>query len=197
MNTKEILISLVTQYDEKQSHKKSYNMYALSQYFQAIENIDFSNRIEHELKKNFNDRLLTFLLKKLKKHFINNIDIFTKAYIESMLLHSFDVNEKALIKNYDIKDISLEALEIIINDCKKFQNDNKEALLTLGEDEFERVGYCFWVSRNHINNRKGFDSKYWTLFQYLDVIGQSLNKYSKTFPRFELYVDDDNKLYKV
>jgi hypothetical protein len=69
MTLRETLISLVTQYDKKQSTKKFYNPYALAQYLEAVDRVvaDFEKGmgLNEALTKNFNDRLLEFLVKKV------------------------------------------------------------------------------------------------------------------------------------
>ena len=64
-DTKDKLISAATEYDRKQSTKRSYNPYALSQYFAAIDEVilevDRGVSVETALAHHFNDRLLATL----------------------------------------------------------------------------------------------------------------------------------------
>lgn len=67
MNTRDKLIHAATEYDRKQSTRRGYNPYALSQYFAAIDEtmaqVDKGVSIKTALAENFNDRLLTVLVK--------------------------------------------------------------------------------------------------------------------------------------
>ena len=64
---KNTLISAVTQHDIRQSKRPGYNIYALPQYLDALSDvftdIDNGGSLEASLRKNFNDRLLSCVLK--------------------------------------------------------------------------------------------------------------------------------------
>ncbi len=74
MTTHERLISALTQYDEKQSHRKGHNPSALALYFEALDRAEaeaaelkgdfaWSDRLVAALKRNFCDRVLTAVLR--------------------------------------------------------------------------------------------------------------------------------------
>ena len=70
INTLKIrMLNVVTKYDHKQSSKKSYNIWALSQYYhgvaRVIEAIDSGKDIEEALKVGFCGSLLRHIAKKL------------------------------------------------------------------------------------------------------------------------------------
>lgn len=67
MKPKDKLVSLLTQYDAKQSTKKGHNPFALGIYFQAADDcmamVESGKPLRNALMTCFNDRLLDYLLR--------------------------------------------------------------------------------------------------------------------------------------
>lgn len=68
MNFEQKLISLVTQWDEKQSRKKCYNIFALSLYIKSVQDVcvpvfQKTGNKKEAILAGFNDRLADFLIK--------------------------------------------------------------------------------------------------------------------------------------
>ena len=65
------LVHAATEYDRKQEGKRGYNIYALSQYFDAIDRAiadhESGKTIRQALVNNFCDRILDHLLKAVRK----------------------------------------------------------------------------------------------------------------------------------
>lgn len=91
--------------------------------------------------------------------FINGlaIDDFTQAYIECALWSSHDEENEGdyLDKRYSIKDIDLDSLKTIIEECRDFQQSwamtlNKYCQLVQNEEYsgMELAGHDYWLTRN-------------------------------------------------
>jgi hypothetical protein len=114
----------------------------------------------------------------------NVMDKFTLAYIEAALWSSHDDNDNYFDENYTLEDISEETLNQIINDCQKFQNDNKTLLEGL---DLELCGHDFLLTRNH--HGAGF----WD--RGLGKLGDRLTEESEKYKEIDLYIGDNNKIY--
>lgn len=124
-----------------------------------------------------------------------NLDDFTKAYIICALWSTNDESDDSggepLENNYSIEDISPETLDIIIKDCKQFQEENKD-LLALAKynkewPDVEMQGHDFWLTRN------GHGSGFWD--GDLGEVGDKLTEACKKFGEVNLYVGDNGLIY--
>lgn len=68
------------------------------------------------------------------------MDEFTRDYIECMLW-----TEE--LDQYDLSDIEEQSLQMIINECKVFQQDNAKTLESISKSECY-PGHDFWLTRN-------------------------------------------------
>ena len=127
---------------------------------------------------------------------IRTLDKFTLAYIECALWSSLDESTpnggRPLDKNYSIDDIDEKTLGKIVEDCKKFQEDNEKMLNELESPNHhysleEMAGYDFWLTRNR--HGAGFWDGDWRKY------GDELTDASQKFGEFNLYVGDDGKIY--
>jgi len=119
-----------------------------------------------------------------------DLDAFTTAYLECALWSSTDEsNEQGgepLDDNYGLDDISLEALQSAIDDCRSFQESNAD---DLAESELsdEQAGHDFWLTRN------GHGAGFWD--RGLGEVGDRLSKASKPYGSVDLYVGDDGQIH--
>jgi hypothetical protein len=127
---------------------------------------------------------------------MQEIDEFTTAYIEAALFTTTDNSDESggepLDKNYNEDDISPEAMATIIEDCRKFQEENEEDINVWDDggrySADEMAGHDFWLTRN------GHGSGFWD-GDWGDEIGDRLTEASKAYGECNLYVGDDGKLY--
>lgn len=123
----------------------------------------------------------------------HNVDDFTRAYIEAALWSSD--NEECL-DDCDIDDFSEETFSKIVEDCRKFQEDNGKLLVAenfignrSGEYNIESMaGHDFWLTRAH--HGAGFWDGDWE-----EEVGQQLTDAAHKFPEVTVYLGDDGKLY--
>lgn len=115
---------------------------------------------------------------------------FTLSYLEAALWSSIDDNDQPLDKNYGIDDLAPETLAAVIEDCRKFQEQNAADLATYdGPWSAEEMGgHDFWLTRNH--HGSGFWDGDWR-----GDVGQRLTEASGKFNEVTLYVGDDGKIY--
>jgi hypothetical protein len=125
----------------------------------------------------------------------DSLDDFTKAYVECALWSSMDnsteVGGEPMDKNYGPEDIHPATLAIMILDCKKFQDENRD--LIVGKyirrsqyTDMEFAGHDFWLTRN--GHGAGFLDGDWET-------GDALDKASKLYRELELYVGPNRKIY--
>lgn len=136
---------------------------------------------------------------------MKQLDDFTTGYIDAMLWAETDNSDESggepLDENYDACDIAEESLQEIIEDCKKFQEENAEDLLEVdcwfgGPDSYgntyyssdECAGHDFWLTRN------GHGTGFWDR-NYDEEVRDRLTSSSKKFGECWVYVGDDGKLY--
>lgn len=124
---------------------------------------------------------------------MKTLDDFTLAYIECALWSSDDEYNESLDSNYSICDIEPESLELIIEECKEFQNDWANALNQYCElyqhPEYTGMalaGHDYWLTRN------GHGAGFWD--RGIGEIGDILTKACQYQERV-LYIGDDNKVY--
>jgi hypothetical protein len=114
------------------------------------------------------------------------LDAFTRGYVESALWSSSDQGGEPLDKNYDIDDITPEALATMAKDFANFQEASKE-LLEQSELTDDEAGHDFWLTRN------GHGVGFWD--RGLGEIGDKLSEACKPYGTSDLYVGDDGRLY--
>jgi len=118
-----------------------------------------------------------------------NLDYFTQSYIEAALWATTDEsNEQGgepLDANYGVGDLAPEALDKIIADCARFQEENAADLYL---DSSEQGGHDFFLTRNH--HGAGFWDGDWP-----DDVGQRLTVAAHAYEEDYLYVGDDGKIY--
>jgi len=124
------------------------------------------------------------------------LDDFTRAYLECALWAETDNSTpqggEPLDRNFDLTDFAPEALEKAIDDCRRFQEDNGEAL---GEADYSHphytdmamAGHGFWLTRN------GHGAGFWD--RELGDVGDRLTEAAKHFGECYVYVGDDGQLY--
>jgi hypothetical protein len=124
------------------------------------------------------------------------MDKFTLAYIEAALWASNDESDEKggepLDANYGISDIGPGTLAEMIDDCKRFQEENA-ADIAAGPDgpdytRYERAGHDFLLTRNH--HGAGFWDGDWP-----EEVGERLTAASHAYGEVNLYVGDDGLIY--
>jgi hypothetical protein len=122
------------------------------------------------------------------------MDKFTEAYIEAALWSSLDDKGNPLDENYDKDDIAPDTLQSMINDCKQFQDDNKDLLeqsykchRVRGYYDEYHAGHDFFLTRAHSG------CGYWD--RGLGKVGEKLSKKCGDWKEVDLYVGDDGKIY--
>ncbi len=123
-------------------------------------------------------------LKIFKKSQINGL---TKHYLITALWSSTEHDDAGtpLHENYDIGDLSIEALDKAENDCEKFLSLAGD---TLDDLDLERAAHDFWLTRN----RHG--AGFWD-GDYEKELGRKLTALAHSFGEIDLYVGDDSRLY--
>jgi len=124
------------------------------------------------------------------------LDDFTESYITTALWSTNDESDESggvpLEDNYSVEDIAPECLQIIIADCKKFQEENADAIYnaevkTTSTNE-ETAGHDFWLTRN--GHGAGFWDGDWS-----EPEATQLDNASKAFGEIDLYVGDDKQIW--
>ena len=128
------------------------------------------------------------------------LDKFTQAYIECALWSSSDTDPGTgkmvdLDSEYSIDDIPDHDLQLMIDDCLQFQNENYETMLELPEPanpEYNSIEYCghdFWLSRNG-HGTGFFDRGY-------EDLGNKLQSAAESFGEVNLLIADNGELFYV
>ena len=127
----------------------------------------------------------------------DDLETFFDAYVEAALFSSTDGSDESggepLDANYGPEDLSKEAEDKMIADCKKFL-DRAWPLIEKAPDLIERypkvdmAGGDFWFTRNE--HGVGFLDHNWP-----EETGQKLTQLAKRFGEITLYVGDDGKIY--
>lgn len=123
----------------------------------------------------------------------STLDQFTRAYIECALWSSTDDDGEPLDATYTMEDISQEAMESIVADCQRFQEQNASDiqegnLKYISARSTVHAGHDFWLTRNR--HGAGFWDGDWQ-----EESGQRLTNAAHSFGECNLYVGDDGKLY--
>ena len=110
---------------------------------------------------------------------------FSRAYIQCALWSSSDDNDIPLDRNYSYKDIAIQTLQAMQNDCDKFQSDNFDDI----SDDLELAAHNFWLTRN------GHGSGFWDCDEYSNESQTILSASSEKFGTYDLYIGDDNQIH--
>jgi len=126
---------------------------------------------------------------------IDKFDPFTLAYIECALWSTNDESDESggnpLDDNYGPEDIVAETLEIMLADCKRFQEENA-ADIAAGPDgpgysAAERAGHDFFLTRN------GHGCGFWD-GDWPEEVGARLTEAAKNFGDVWLCVGDNGMI---
>lgn len=110
------------------------------------------------------------------------LEDMVRGYIVCALWSSVDYDDVSLDRDYTPEDLSRDARNVSISDCKAFMNAHWDIVQKYSA---EHVGHDFWLSRN--GHGSGF----------FDGDGddyRSLQPMAKTYGSVYLYVTDDNKI---
>ena len=118
------------------------------------------------------------------------MDQFTQSYIDCALWSSNDDSDDSLDDNYGPEDIDPNTLAKMIDDCKRFQEENAADIATWegGYTPEDMAGHDFWLTRN------GHGAGFWD-GDWPEDSGARLDEASKDFGEFYLYVSDDGKIH--
>ena len=118
-----------------------------------------------------------------------NLDVFTRQYIETALWSTHDESTPSggepFDANYDINDIHPDTMTKIVQDCKKFQEENANDI----GDRYEDAGHDFLLTRN------GHGCGFFEIPDWEEQIGERLTDAAHKFGEFNLYVGDDGLIY--
>lgn len=139
----------------------------------------------------------------LRENLHGKLDNFCRGYIIAMLWSSTDESDEAggehLDANYSIEDLSTDAIQQVLHDCKAFQEKGARLLdiaFRLGYDSPDgsgpeaMAGHDFWLTRN------GHGAGFWDRTE-LDKggIGDKLTELAKSFGEVYPYVGDDGQIH--
>jgi hypothetical protein len=124
------------------------------------------------------------------------MDAFTKAYVEAAMEESDEDNQgRPLSQNYGIHDIAPQALQHMIEDCAKFQEEAGDLISDetyiegTGRDAHDQAGYDFWHSRN------GSGVGFWEDADWEKEAGTKLQALAHKFGTADMYVGDDGQIW--
>ena len=112
------------------------------------------------------------------------LDTFTQAYVDCALWSSTDDDGDSLDQSYSDSDIAPELLVEMIEDCRDFQEQNRELFARDWSDE--QAGQDFWLTRNRHGAGfwdRGYDN------------GSALADAAHAYGSVDLFVGDDGKVY--
>lgn len=120
----------------------------------------------------------------------HNIDGFTAGFIEALLTTTTDddgrhLDKNALGKNYTRKDFAPEALQKIVADCQKFQQENTDDLM---HRSAQSGGIDFFLTRE--GHGAGFWDGGWP-----EDAGKRLTRAAKAYGEISPYIGDDQKIH--
>ncbi len=123
------------------------------------------------------------------------MDTFTQAYIECGLWATHDESDPSggepLDANYGVEDIDPATLASIVEDCRKFQEENADDIATYADGTWtpeEMAGHDFFLTRN--GHGCGFYDGDWP-----EDAGQRLTEACDRLGECYLYVGDDGKIH--
>ena len=118
----------------------------------------------------------------MKNYSIEQLDDFTESYILCMLWTEYDENGDALNLSWKMSDFSDESLKTIIEECKAFQQENRELLdqaynlYNVADYSGESMaGHDYWLTRN------GHGVGFWD--RNFGDVGEQLTKACQYQPR--------------
>ena len=125
------------------------------------------------------------------------LDEFTRAYVECAL---WSTNDEAtpsggepLDGNYGIEDIDPDTLAAMIDDCRRFQEENAADLALYHHPQWtaaELGGHDLWLTRN------GHGAGFWDRTDCLPKdAGKRLTAAAKRYGEVYLYLGDDGVIY--
>jgi len=124
------------------------------------------------------------------------MDTFTAAYIECALWAINDESDSSgggpLDENYGEGDIDPTTLAIMVEDCRKFQEENADDISTYPGGMWtpeEMAGHDFFLTRN------GHACGFWEISDWPEDSGNRLKKASKDFGEFNLCVGGDGRIH--
>lgn len=130
-----------------------------------------------------------------RNRLLSSLDAFTRAYIDCALWSSTDESNDSggqpLDQNYGPSDLSVETLQSMIDDCLRFQAEQRTTLhivylhskaQAIGYAE-ENAGHDFWLTRN------GHGSGFWD--REIGARGELLSEAARAFGECSLYVADE------
>lgn len=109
---------------------------------------------------------------------------FELAYIECMIWSSQSDDDGSVTGDHSVMDISPEALQQIVDDCKDFRHHNAELMQNL---DLAQCGHDFWLTRN------GHGAGFWD--RGYGKVGDDLTKAAKAYGEQYPYVGDDGLIY--
>ncbi len=113
---------------------------------------------------------------------------FTRAYIECILwAETDDAAGEPLDANYGAEDFTLETMQSIIEDCRRFQEANRADLAQYGADELG--GHDYWLTRN----RHG--AGYWDRDFLPHDARERLTQAAHNAGELSIYIGADGLLY--
>lgn len=164
----------------------------------------FANVVQRLLEQKTDDALSTFKFEFSSEDFSKRLNESTivlhgirlsgilLGYLECALWAETDDNGEPFDKNYDLRDISREAVNTARKDCEKFERENAADIELSGLDD-EQVGHNFWLTRN------GHGTGFWDRGYGLDKETQDalkrLTTASKRFGEAYLYLDMDGNIH--
>lgn len=122
---------------------------------------------------------------------ISKLDGFTRGYIESALWSSTDTSDDGVTVHLDESDADLapQTLAAMVADCDRFRAENDiDAACAAAECNDEQAGHDFWLTR------AGHGAGFWD-GDWPEPYASELDKASKAFGLFELYIGDDGLIY--
>ncbi len=125
----------------------------------------------------------------------SELDSFAKAYVEAIFFTEGGPDHEEWSEK-DFGDLAPETIRRIIADCKKFEDENGEAI-AVGADRgsgeysaWQQAGHDFWFTRN--GHGVGFWDGDWPEPQ-----ASQLDKAAKSFGSADMYVGDDGLIYQM
>jgi len=116
-----------------------------------------------------------------------DVDAFTRGYIMAALW-----TEEDELKGKGWTALAPETLKKMMDDCAKFQRENKECLAGFNRSD-EENGHDFWLTRN--NHGAGFWDRYSNREKHFYDVGEALTEACKRFGETWIYLGDDGKIY--
>jgi hypothetical protein len=113
------------------------------------------------------------------------VDEFTIAYVRALFWSSTDDEGNPLDREHAVLDLAPQARELVIADCKRFQETAAKELD--GEDRGQ-AGHDFWLTRN------GHGAGFWD-GDWPEDIGERLTELSEEFGEQEPVVGDNGLIY--